>query len=172
MLKKQKYCTLHTVGQGIMNEKPRVGIGVFICKGSKILLGKRKNSHGHGAWACPGGALEFGETFEDCAKREVLEETGIQVLNVRYYGVTNDVFTNEGKHFVTIFMMADSCIGEPETREPEKCEGWEWFEWHALPEPLFLPLKNFLEHSLMRSRSRYEDCKHRNTPWIDGGSGR
>lgn len=128
-----------------MYDKPRVGVGVFVIKDRKLLLGKRKNALGQGAWALPGGALEFGESFEECAKRELLEETGIKMLRVSRYGFTNDVFMNENKHFVTIFMKADAFLGEPENREPDKCEEWAWFEFDALPENLFLPLKNFIE---------------------------
>lgn len=60
-----------------MNNGPKVGVAVFVISDSKIVLGKRKNAHGQGAWASPGGHLEFGETLEACAKRELLEETGL-----------------------------------------------------------------------------------------------
>jgi 8-oxo-dGTP diphosphatase len=59
--------------------RPKVGIGVIIKKDNKILFGKRKNAHGDGTWSFPGGHLEFGETWEECAMRETLEETGINV---------------------------------------------------------------------------------------------
>jgi 8-oxo-dGTP diphosphatase len=39
-------------------------------------------------------------------------------------------------------MVADLKNGEPEIKEPDKCERWEWFAWNALPEKLFLPLRN------------------------------
>lgn len=47
----------------------RVGIGVFVCKNGKFLMGRRKGSHGDGDWSIPGGHLEFGETFEQTAAR-------------------------------------------------------------------------------------------------------
>lgn len=43
-----------------MNKSPKVGIGVIVRKDNQILLGKRKNSHGDGCWAFPGGHLEYG----------------------------------------------------------------------------------------------------------------
>ena len=49
--------------------KPKVGMGIMILKDGKILLGKRKNSHGSGEYAFPGGHLEYMESFEGCAKR-------------------------------------------------------------------------------------------------------
>ncbi len=52
----------------------KVGIGVIVYQDNNVLLGKRKNSHGHGQWALPGGHLEFGETPEQCTIREVKQE--------------------------------------------------------------------------------------------------
>lgn len=59
---------------------PRVGVGVFVLNSQGyILLGKRLGSHGSGTLALPGGHLELHESFEECAIREVLEETGIEL---------------------------------------------------------------------------------------------
>lgn len=126
------------------NTVPRVGVGVIVLKGNKVLLGKRKNSHGPGTWNFPGGHLDFGETLEDCARREVLEESGVIVKNIRKGPYTNDFFESEGKHYITIFMLADWESGEAEILEPDKCDGWAWFEWDDLPQPRFLPLENLL----------------------------
>jgi 8-oxo-dGTP diphosphatase len=57
-------------------------------------------------WALPGGHLEFGESFETCSEREILEETGLQIRDIRFLTATNSVFEAEGKHYVTIFMAA------------------------------------------------------------------
>lgn len=71
-----------------------------------------------GTWALPGGHLNFGESFETCAMREVLEETGLQVKDdsVRFLTATNDVMPSEHKHYVTIFM---ACRPESEDLEPK-----------------------------------------------------
>jgi 8-oxo-dGTP diphosphatase len=130
-----------------MENRPKVGIGVFIIKDGKVLLGKRKNAHGAGAWAFPGGHLEFGESWEDCAKREISEEIGITIKNIRFGAVTNDIFEKEEKHYITIFLLADYDAGEVQILEPEKCEKWKWFEWKEskLPTPLFIPIQNLLK---------------------------
>lgn len=122
-----------------------VGVGVIVKKEGLILLGKRKNSHGAGTWSFPGGHLEFGERVEDCAIRETSEETGITIKNIKRETFTDDIFKNEEKHHVTIFVSADYNGGELKVLEPEKCEKWDWFKWDALPEPLFLPIKNLIE---------------------------
>ena len=59
--------------------RPLVGVGVIIIKEGKILLAERKGSHGQNTWASAGGHLVFGESLEECARREVLEEFGIHI---------------------------------------------------------------------------------------------
>ncbi|KAF6793786.1 Nudix hydrolase 1, partial [Colletotrichum musicola] len=55
---------------------PRVGVAAIIQrKDGRVVVGKRQSSHGAGTWQLPGGHLEFGESFFDCAARETLEET-------------------------------------------------------------------------------------------------
>lgn len=129
-----------------MNQ-PKVGVGVLVyCRG-KFLVSKRKGSHGEGCWSLPGGHLEFGESIEECARREVLEETGIILDAVIPCEIaTNDVFTDESKHYVTLWALArlpddDSQVAR--NLEPEKCDGWEWHSWTQIPKPHFLPLANF-----------------------------
>lgn len=112
-----------------------------------MLLGKRKRAHGAGTWAFPGGHLEFNESIEDCAVREVFEETGLQVKNLRFGPYTNDIFSLENKHYVTLFVIADYESGKPELKEPHKCEKWEWSEWPPSLEPHFLPIRNLLKRN-------------------------
>jgi 8-oxo-dGTP diphosphatase len=136
------FLTILTAQGEAMDNRPKVGVGVLIIKDAKVLLGKRKNAHGDGTWAPPGGHLEFEESLEECAKREVLEETGLILKNVKKYDFTNDVFVKENKHYLTVFMITDELEGEPHAMEPEKCECWAWFGADELPDNLFLPLKN------------------------------
>ncbi len=117
-------------------QRPKVGIGTFILKDGKVLLGKRKGSHGHGEYAFPGGHLEYMESFEDCAKREIAEECGIEVKNISFHFVAN-VKKYAPKHYVHIGLIMDWKSGEPKVLEPEKCESWDWYDMNNLPEPLF-----------------------------------
>lgn len=119
----------------------RVGVGAFILKSSRenpenphFLFGKRRNAHGAGTYALPGGHLEFGETPEQCAAREVMEETGLKVSNVQFLTATNDYMPAEGKHYITLFTVCsrDNNDDEPQLLEPDKCEEWEWASWEDL----------------------------------------
>jgi len=125
--------------------RPKVGVGVIIVKDNKVLLGERKNAHGEGTWCFPGGHLEYNESIERCAEREVEEETGIGIKNIRSGPYTNDIFKGEGKHYITVYCIADYDKGDVEIKEPEKCSQWDWFEWDKLPKPLFLPIINLIQ---------------------------
>ncbi len=132
---------------------PRVGVAVLILNDQgQILVGKRKNSHGASSWAPPGGHLEFSETFEACAVRETLEETGLKIEDPLFLGITNDKFPEENKHFVTVFMKAELQNKQaPKCMEPHKCEGWQWFTQDKLPEILFTPFKKFIQGKVYTS---------------------
>lgn len=124
--------------------KPRVGVGVIVIRNGKVLLGKRKGAHGAGEWSFAGGHLEFGETVEECAVRELAEETGLKVLSLQQGPWVNDVI-EKNKHYVTLFMLVDRFEGDPQLLEPNKCEGWEWFDWNCLPSPLFTPICSLIK---------------------------
>ncbi len=123
---------------------PQVGVGVFVVREGRVLLGERHGAHGAGTWALPGGHLDFGETISECAVREVREETGLMIGQVRHAGFTDDYFPDLQRHFVTLFVIAGQCAGDPLTLEPDKCLGWDWFAWPTLPRPLFAPLQSLL----------------------------
>ncbi len=125
--------------------RPSVGIGVFVWKDGKFLMGKRRGSHGHDTWSIPGGHLEFGESWEECAKREVLEETGLRVNNVRFLAATNDLFPDDNKHYTTIWVECDWVSGQPSITEPDKWVDQEWRTFDTLPSPLFEPCWNNLK---------------------------
>lgn len=127
------------------NKKPRIGIGVIVIKDNKVLLGKRKGSHGERTWNFPGGHLHFYGDIENCARREVMEEAGIKIKNLKLGPFTNDFFKKEGKHYVTLYVIAEYKSGKVKLMKPNKCEKWGWFSWNNFPKPLFTPCKNLLK---------------------------
>lgn len=114
----------------------KVGIGLFIVKDGKVLLGKRKGSHGENEYGGPGGHLEYGETAEQTAYREVEEECGIKIKNLQLLCVS-DLLTYLPKHYIDIGFSAEWESGEPKVLEPEKLESWDWYEIDNLPGKLF-----------------------------------
>ncbi|KAH9369729.1 hypothetical protein HPB48_007696 [Haemaphysalis longicornis] len=111
------------------DKRPGIGVAVFVLSEKhpeSILLGRRKNTIGHGLYQVPGGHLEFGESWEQAAYREVLEETGLHVHNVSLCSIVDTIEPEQDYHYMTVFMRGyvDETRGsEPRNMEPQKCDG-------------------------------------------------
>jgi 8-oxo-dGTP diphosphatase len=122
-----------------MLKYPKVGIGFCVVdEYSRVLLQKRKGKHAPGVYAFPGGHLEWGESFEACALRELNEEAGsdIVVTPPVFWTAANTFYPDEDAHYAVIFMQSTLLSGEAKLMEPEKGEMWEWHFWTHLPKPL------------------------------------
>jgi 8-oxo-dGTP diphosphatase len=109
-----------------------IGACIIVTSANKILLGKRKNSYKSGFYGMPGGRVEASEKIIDCAKRELLEETGIEANILEYVGAIRDRQTSFS--FIHFAFLCKDFKGEPKLTEPDKCEGWEWFDSNKIPE--------------------------------------
>lgn len=129
-----------------------VGFGVMIFRDGKVLLGKRNEDvekadsvfRVGGCWTMPGGKLKYGETFEDAAKREVDEETGIKINDMNVICLNCDV--NEHAHFITLGFYSEDFSGEAQVLEPDEITEWKWFSLNSLPENIYFPSKKILEN--------------------------
>ena len=93
-----------------------VGIGVFVTHPDRpgcVLLSRRKTSAGAGTWALPGGHLELGESFEQCAVREAREETGLELREVKVVAVNNAVDAPSKYHYVVFFLRGVASSTKP-----------------------------------------------------------
>jgi 8-oxo-dGTP diphosphatase len=122
-----------------------VCVAVLVRNGDRILLNKRLNNRGAGTWAPIVGHMRFGESPEQCAIREAREEADIQIDNVKFRVITNDLFEAEHQQYITIWLEADHVSGEAHVNAPDEESDVQWFFWHNLPEPLFLSLQNVLD---------------------------
>ena len=136
-------------------KNPLVGIGVMIENGEKkVLLGLRQGSHGAGEWGFPGGHLDFGETLFEAAKREVKEETGLNVEKFKLISIADELgyLESDNKHYINIGVKAIYKGGEPELMEPNKCKEWKWFDSKNLPNKLYqgaqFILRNFKDKEI------------------------
>lgn len=130
-----------------MTNKVGVGLGVMIFNAhGQILLGKRISSHGSDTWSVPGGHIEYGESLEQCAIREVREEAGITIDHPQFMAIGTDTFEDVHKHYVSIFMKAYVPLDTmAEVCEPRKTCEWRWFDSNKLPSPLFSLFQNLLD---------------------------
>ncbi len=141
-----------------LKEKKKVGAGfgiIILNKEGKILLGKRHPDpdkadsafRSAGEWSLPGGKLDWGETFEEGAIREVKEETGLDIKNPKVISVHN--CKNEHAHFMTVGLVAEEYSGEPQVMEPDEMTEWAWYSFDALPQPRYFPsflvIDNYLQ---------------------------
>ncbi len=119
-------------------KRPKACVGVMIFKDGKVLMGKRRGSHGHGEYSFTGGHIEFEESFDDCAKRETKEEAGVEIKNIKFLCLAN-ILKHENRQDMMLGLIADWKSGEPKTNENEKIEDWDWYDINNLPSPIFYP---------------------------------
>jgi len=97
-------------------QKPVVGVGAIVVRGGKVLLVKRAAAPSRGLWAIPGGSLDLGETLQEGAEREILEETGIRIrAGAPVYAFDFLEYDIENKlhfHFVVVDMEAEYVGGD------------------------------------------------------------
>jgi 8-oxo-dGTP diphosphatase len=130
----------------IYGVRPHVGVGVMIMRDGKVLLGRRRGSHGNATFGWCGGHLEFGESLEQRAAREVAEESGLEVDSLRLLCVSNVICY--GTHYVDFEFIGEVSAGEPSVMEPDRVEAWGWYDLFHLPAPLFMPVELAI-HSFM-----------------------
>jgi 8-oxo-dGTP diphosphatase len=87
--------------------RPVVGVGAVIVENDRVLLIQRGNAPMQGEWSLPGGALELGETLEEGVKREVLEETGLQVEPVAKVEVFDRIAHDESGRVQYHYVLVD-----------------------------------------------------------------
>jgi len=98
-------------------EAPRVAIGAIVFKGDGVLLVRRAQPPSEGVWAIPGGRVEIGETLQQAAEREVLEETGITIRAGKpvfaFDYIERDAAGRVRFHYIIIDLNAEYIRGEP-----------------------------------------------------------
>lgn len=144
-----------------MSEGVRAGVLVVVfdpTSPDSIIMMRRRGSHGSGTWTCPGGRMEYGEPVEITCSREVWEEVGVSIDTPKYVATTDDFFSEDGQHWVTLWFVAPMVSGTPTLREPDKAEIVCWVKWdREMPDPLFLPWSHVDVSQLRSAAWAYED---------------
>lgn len=97
--------------------RPLVGIGVVLLKPGAVLLVRRSKPPAAGAWSIPGGAQELGETAEAAARRELLEETGLEAGPLHLAANVDSIHRDQAGrvqfHYTILDFAAAWQAGEP-----------------------------------------------------------
>lgn len=117
------------------------GVAVVVTHQDKVLFGQRKSGQTGFEWQLPGGWIDAGESPAQAARREVHEETGLQLEEPRFVGITSNVFSAH-EHTISLYFEA-KCVDARSLlpRENGKCYSWHWKDWADLTENLFLALR-------------------------------
>lgn len=128
-LKDDLYFTARTCIQCGKQYFPQLepAIITLVSKGDEILLAQHRN-RGNGMYSCIAGFVEVGETIENAVYREVLEETGLKVKNIRYVGSQSWPFPDQ----LMLAFRAEYESGEIEVQESELSDA-QWFKRDKLP---------------------------------------
>ncbi len=119
-----------------------MGVGVLFVREGRVFLAKRQGSHGEDTWASAGGHLEWGESLEECARREAFEELGVRVGDLHFLCLSNIIAY--GRHYVNVEFLGDIGDQEPALVEPESFSESGWFPLDNLPEPLYVAVSHGL----------------------------
>ncbi|PRD42057.1 DNA mismatch repair protein MutT [Phyllobacterium phragmitis] len=126
-------------------QRPGVGCGIVFLKEGRILLLQRKKSPEAGIWGIPGGKVDFLETAEMAARREALEETGLDAISLSVIGMSEQLFHDEQQHWFSPIFHADRFTGEPKLLEPDKHGGIGWFRLAEMPDRVTLPTRHAVQ---------------------------
>ena len=98
-------------------DRPVVGVGVVVLRGSDVLLIRRAEPPRKDRWSIPGGKQERGETVRDAAHREIREETGVEIALIGLVDVVDGISRDETgaaiSHYTLIDFAAEWVSGEP-----------------------------------------------------------
>lgn len=121
------------MGSGDQPARPIVGVGAVIVDAGKVLLVKRAHEPRKGEWSLPGGRVELGEALADAVRREVKEETGLDVDVGPVVEVVEHVQRQDGQvahHFVIVDYLCTPAGGM--LRAGDDAEAVVWVDGEEL----------------------------------------
>lgn len=107
---------------------PQAAVGAVVIKGNKVLLVQRGKAPSDGLWAIPGGRIEIGESLQEAAEREILEETGVIIQAGDPIHTMDIIVRDESErvkyHYVIVDLLADYVSGEPRAGDDARDVAW------------------------------------------------
>lgn len=129
--------------------KPKLVVGILVRNKNKFLLAREILEGGKAYWIVPGGKVEFGETIEDAAKREILEETGIKAKKLKFLAYKEAIAAKYNYHTVIFFFETKTNTTKIKDDIEGKVMEAKWFtKRQALKLPLVFSAKWLFEEIL------------------------
>lgn len=141
----KRYTELKEMAEIVLaNDFVAAAVATLVIRNKQLLLGKRFNNECFEGWQCPGGYLQKGETIEQAARRYCLQKAGIEIDQLNPGPYSNNIFSQH-HHTVTLYIVAETFQMQDHEQYENAQIQWSWFDFEALPEPLFLPLQKILK---------------------------
>lgn len=141
-------------------DRPYVGVGVVIFRGEEVLLAQRGKWPRRGTWSIPGGAQELGETVHEAGRREILEETGLEIDIIGLIDVVDAITHDDAGavqfHYTLVDLVAEWRSGE--ARALDDVAGVRWVHIDAIDE---YQLRSATREIILRGRALREKRRNR-----------
>ena len=112
-----------------MYKNPKPTVDIIITDGKRVVLVKRGREPFRGKWVLPGGFIDYGETTENAAVREALEETGMTIELTSLLGIYSSPDRDPRSHHISTVFIARPISGHPEGGDDAEAA-----KWHDLDE--------------------------------------
>lgn len=127
--------------------QPRVRVAVVLPQNDRLLLVRHRKGENR-YWLLPGGGLDFGETIEECAKREVREETGLEITTSQMLYISEAICPQGTRHIINIYLLGEIIGGSLEKGAEEVLDGVAFVPFEELPSlTLYPPIQETLLNS-------------------------
>ncbi|HDM24047.1 NUDIX hydrolase [archaeon] len=135
-----------------MKKHPMIAVDIVIIYCGGIVLVKRKNPPFKGYWALCGGFVEYGETVEEAAIREALEETGLKIKELKLVGVYSDPNRDPRGHVISVAFIAK---GEGKLKAASDAKSVAVFNVNNIPSKLAFDHSKILRDALKLVKNEY-----------------
>lgn len=144
---------------------PQIGVSVFLFGAVEeklcVLMSLKKTGNHKGWLILPGGHLEFQEDLDDCARREVQEETGVDIWKNRLVlrSIAQDIHRSNENHYLNVFFSTQlnaKQVAQVSNPEPHKHSDWQWIRCDEMLMGKWVKKINPTTREVIKNVEKYE----------------